>query len=363
VNSWYITAYEPIRNIKDEVIGILYVGVLEERYNDIKAGTALAFLAITLLGAVGSMALAYLLSRPISRSIRQLVSASRELARGNLDAKVHINSSDELRELADTFNTMAAAVKARDEQLKEYASRRVRKSERLAMVGQLAAGVAHELNNPLQGIVAYSLLLLEEMPDDDDQRESVELIVTQANRCRDIVRGLLDFSRQKKPHKKPFDVGLVLEECVLLVERQALFHNIEIVKGFDATLPEVVIDPAQIQQVFMNLIMNAAEAMDGEGRLTLATRLDPGGEYVEVEFTDTGHGISEADMEKVFVPFFTTKDAGHGVGLGLAISYGIVREHKGVISVDSEVGRGTTFVVRLPVNAEAEEEEGVENGR
>lgn len=357
VNHWYITAYEPIRNIRGQVIGILYVGIIEQKYNDVRTRTVSAFTGIAMGGAAVSMALSYLISRPIRQSIAKLVAASRAVAQGNLDAKVEITTNDELQELADTFNAMASAVKARDERLKEYASSRVRKSERLAMVGQLAAGVAHELNNPMQGIVTYSLLLLEEMPADDPNRSAIETIVKQANRCTEIVRGLLDFSRRKTPHKQRFDAVRVLEECITLVERQSLFHNIEIVRSFQAGLPPVVIDPTQIQQVFMNLIMNAAEAMEGSGRLYLATRLQPGGQNVEVEVTDTGHGISEADMEKVFVPFFTTKESGHGVGLGLAISYGIVKEHKGTISVESEPEKGTTFIVRLPVTAEEGEAE------
>jgi two-component system NtrC family sensor kinase len=144
-----------------------------------------------------------------------------------------------------------------------------------------------------------------------------------------------------------------------LVENQAIFHNIQIVKDFQENLPPVVIDPSQMQQVFMNMLINAAEAMDGSGRLKLAIRFDPMEKSIEMEFVDTGHGISEENMERIFDPFFTTKEVGHGTGLGLAISYGIVKEHNGTISVQSEVGKGTTFVVRLPV---VTEEGDVESG-
>lgn len=352
VNNWYITAYEPIRDINNKIIGILYVGILEEKYVDIKSRTTLVFLAITLMGALVSMALSYFIARKISGSVKKLAIASREIAHGNLDAKVEIKSNDELRELADTFNLMASALKKRDEQLKDFARKKIMESERLAIVGQLAADVAHEINNPLQGIVAYSHLLLEKMPSEDSKRESIQKIVTQANRCTEIIRGLLDFSRQRKPQKRSSDVNSILQECVSLVENQALFHNIQVTKDFKENLPRIVIDPSQMQQVFMNIIINAAEAMDGNGQLTLATRLEPVEECIEVEFTDTGHGISEDNSERIFDPFFTTKEVGHGTGLGLAISYGIVKEHKGTISVESEVGKGTTFVVRLPVTAE-----------
>ncbi|HEY47627.1 MAG TPA: HAMP domain-containing protein [Anaerolineae bacterium] len=359
VNDWYITAYEPIRNINNKIIGILYVGVLEQKYVDIQSQTVLAFLVITLLGAFASMMLSYLLSRRMSVPIRNLVSASREIGRGNLDAKVESISNDELGELADTFNAMASALKQRDKQLIEFTTSKIMESERMALIGQLAANVAHELNNPLQGIVTYSHLLLEKMASDNSSTPSVHKIVTQANRCRDIIRGLLDFSRQRKPDKTVCDINSVLEECVALVEYQALFHNIEIIKQFDNGLPKVVVDPSQMQQVFINMIVNAAEAMEDNGRLTLGTRYDTVEEAIEIEIADTGYGIPEEDVDKLFDPFFTTKDVGHGTGLGLAISYGIIKEHRGTISVESIVDEGTTFLIRLPLRAV---EEGV-NGR
>jgi len=352
VNDWYITAYEPIRNIREEIIGILYVGVQEQKYVDIKNRTIMVFMIITLLGALGSMTIAYFISRRISIPIKKLVSASKQVAQGNLDTKVEIKSRDELRELADNFNFMASALKRRDEKLKEFAKKKIMESERLAIIGQLAADVAHEINNPLQGIVTYSHLLLEKMPPDDSNKESIQKIVTQSNRCTGIIRGLLDFSRQRKPDKKLSDVNSILQDCVSLVENQALFHNIVIVKKFGESFPKIVLDPSQIQQVFMNMIINAAEAMDGNGQLSLTTRFDPEDQFIEVEFTDVGHGIKEEDMERIFDPFFTTKEVGHGTGLGLAISYGIVKEHKGSISVESEVGKGATFTVLLPVSAE-----------
>jgi two-component system NtrC family sensor kinase len=362
VNNWYITAYEPIKNVNNEIIGILYVGILEEKYVDIKNQTILIFLAITLLGVLISIMFSYFISSKISGSIKKLASASREVAQGNLDTKVEIISNDELQELADTFNVMASALKERDEKLKEFTTKKIMESERLAMIGQLAAGVAHEINNPLQGIVTYSYLLLEKMPREDSARDSLQKIVTQANRCRDIIRGLLDFSRQRKPDKTLCDVNNVLKDCVSLLENQALFHNIQIISNLEAILPMAVIDPSQIERVFMNMIINAAEAMDGNGQLTLATRVDPVERFIEVEFTDNGSGIAKENLEKIFDPFFTTKDTGHG--LGLAISYGIIKEHKGTIFVESEVGKGTTFFVRLPVMVDEESiNKSIKNGK
>jgi len=352
VNNWYITAYEPIRDVYDRIIGILYVGVLEQKYLDIKRQTIIIFLAITLAGALVSLIMSYFIAHGISTPINKLVSASKEVAEGNLNANVEIKSNDEFGELAESFNAMAMALKERDKKLKDFTKRKIVESERLALIGQLSANVAHELNNPLQGIVTYSHLLLEKMPNENSNRDSVQKIVTQANRCKDIIRGLLDFSRQRKPDKTLCDVNVVLNDCVSLLENQALFHNIKIINDFEASLPMAVIDPSQIERVFMNLIINAAEAMNGSGQLTSSTRFDPFENFIEVKFIDTGQGITKDDLARIFDPFFTTKEVGHGTGLGLAISYGIVKEHGGTISVESKVSKGTTFSVRLPVRVE-----------
>jgi two-component system, NtrC family, sensor kinase len=354
VNHWYISAYEPIRELAGGIIGILYVGVLEQKYVDLRHRAVMVFLAITLGGALVAFALASFIAAKISVSIKKLATASDQLAHGNLDARVEIRSHDELRELADAFNFMAAALKKRDEKVREFTTRRIMESERLAHIGQLAAGVAHEINNPLQGIVTYSHLLLERVSTENGTRQSLEKIVKQANRCRDIIRGLLDFSRQRKPEKRLSNVNRILEECVSLVDDQVLFHNIRIARHLCPELPPVFMDPSQIQQVFMNMILNAAEAMNGGGQLMLTTRQVPADGAVEVEFTDSGHGIKEEDLDRIFSPFFTTKEVGHGTGLGLAISYGIVKEHKGTITVESQEGQGATFTIRLPVSSEQE---------
>ncbi len=351
VNNWYITAYEPIRDVYDRIIGILYVGILEEKYSDIQKQSVITFLVIAAIGAVVTMTVSYLVGRQILRPISNLVSASEDVASGNLDARVEISTNDELQILAESFNEMSLALKKRDEQFKDFATQRIMESERLALVGQLSANIAHELNNPLQGIVTFSHLLLEDSECKDATTQfSLEKIVGQANRCRDIIRGLLDFSRQRKPDKTLINVNEVIHECISLVEHQALFHNIEVILHLQDDLPMAIIDASQIERVFINMIINAAEAMEGSGHLSISTRYGPRRDCVEIAFQDTGPGISEGNLKKIFDPFFTTKDVGHGTGLGLAISYGIVRSHRGTINVNSTEGQGTTFIIALPVN-------------
>jgi two-component system NtrC family sensor kinase len=351
VNNWYITAYEPIINIDQEIIGILYVGVLEQKYIDIRKETIFTFLGITIAGILVALGISYLIARQVSGPIRKMVDASKDLAAGNLDTRVDVHTNDELQFLADSFNDMAASIQKRDQDLKDFATRRIMESERLALIGQLSANIAHELNNPLQGIVTFSHLMLEDNQDlDTNSQYSLEKIVGQANRCRDIIRGLLDFSRQRQPDKSFYDINNIIDECISLVELQALFHNIHIIRNPQVDLPHAVIDPSQIERVFMNMIINAAEAMDGSGHLTISTRENEEKKHIEIAFSDTGTGISEENLRKIFDPFFTTKDVGHGTGLGLAISYGLVRSHHGAITVDSIVGEGTTFIVSLPID-------------
>jgi len=349
VNDWYITAYEPIRNVVGDVIGILYVGILEQKYLDIRNQAVLAFVIISAIVVLFSIGLSYILSRSISVPVHKLVIASKELSNGNLEVKVEKTSNDEIGLLADAYNSMANALRERDEKLKEFTRKKFMESERLALIGQLAANVAHELNNPLQGIVTYSHLLLERNSLDDPTRQSLQKIVVQANRSRDIIRGLLDFSRQRKPDKTLCNINNLLKESLSFFENQALMHNITVRTQLYNDLPSIVIDPSQVQRVFINMIVNAAEAMNGNGQLSISTTQDKTKDCIEITFSDSGTGISEENLEKIFDPFFTTKETGHGVGLGLAISFGIIKEHGGMISVESELGKGTTFTVRLPI--------------
>jgi len=348
VNNWYISAYEPIKDVNGKIIGILYVGILEEKFMDMQKRAIAIFLGIMLAGMVMALVASSFLAKGVLQPIKHLVFASQQLAKGNLEYEVKLKSKDEIGELEETFNLMASSLKERDERLKEYTQQQIMKSERLATLGQLAAGVAHEINNPLGAVLMYAHLSLEEMETQDPRRKNLEKMVGEATRCKDIVKGLLDFARQTEPKVEESDVNEILKRTLSLLENQALFHNVRIIRAFSPNLPKVMTDSSQIQQVFTNIILNGGEAISGQGDLTIATRTSPDGKSIEIEFTDTGCGIPRENLEKIFDPFFTTKEVGHGTGLGLAVSYGIIARHRGTIEVKSELGKGTTFIVRLP---------------
>ena len=223
-------------------------------------------------------------------------------------------------------------------------------SEKMASLGKLAAGIAHEINNPLGGILIYSSLMMEDLSEEDPRRGDLARIVQEAGRCKEIVKSLLEFARQTEPKMEPTDINRAINDGLFFLVNQALFHNIQIVKRLDSFLPFVQGNASQLNQVFMNIIVNAAEAMHGSGTLTITTSPSPDRKTIFVEFTDTGEGIPEENFTRIFDPFFTTKEVGKGTGLGLATSYGIIEDHGGKISVKSKVGEGTTFKIELPVH-------------
>lgn len=227
-------------------------------------------------------------------------------------------------------------------------------AEKIASLGTLSAGVAHEINNPLAGILIFAELLLKDLAPDAPGRENVEEIVKQTLRCQQIVTRLLEFSRQSLGERTVFDVNEIIQRCVDLVRHQAFFHNIEIIQDLDPLLPQIVGDPGQMQQVFTNLLLNAADAMDNRGRISIASRPLPQEEGILLTFSDTGAGIVPDLREKIFEPFFTTKPPSKGTGLGLSIVFGVIQRHGGTIEVDSAPGRGTTFIIRLPLDSPGE---------
>lgn len=227
-------------------------------------------------------------------------------------------------------------------------------AEKIASLGRLSAGVAHEINNPLAGILIYAELLERQLQTGSFNREYLTEIINQTLRCQQIVTRLLEFSRQSLGQKSHFNVNEILLRCLDLISHQAIFHNIEVVTELDPDLPEILGDPGQLQQVITNLLLNAADAMQGQGKITVTSRFDRQKDGVILRFTDTGCGIPPEIRDKIFEPFFTTKPPGKGTGLGLAIVYSVIQRHGGTIEVDSAAGKGTTFTIRLPREAPQE---------
>lgn len=226
-------------------------------------------------------------------------------------------------------------------------------SEKLAGIGKLAAGVAHQLNNPLSGITLYSHILKEEYELPPGAKDDLKRILAGAERCRNTVKELLQFARQTTGEIMPADLNQALTRTLFLLENQVLFQNIHIVRKLDQALPQVPADIQQLNHVFMNVIINAAQAMDGAGRLEVITRLSASGDFAVVEITDTGPGIPEDLLSQLFEPFFTTKDQGQGTGLGLSVAYGIIENHGGRITAENRPQNGVRVLIELPLESKA----------
>jgi len=233
-------------------------------------------------------------------------------------------------------------------------------SEKMASLGKLAAGVAHQLNNPLGGITLFTKLVLEEYDLEEDAKKDLHRILKDAERCRDTVKELLEFTRQTRHFMQPHDINKSISQTLFLLENQTLFHDIEIEKNMMPTPPPVLADAQQLNHMFMNIILNAAQAMDGKGKLTLKTCKSPDGNRLNIEISDTGQGIPEDVLPHIFNPFFTTKEEGKGTGLGLSMVYGIVENHGGKIMAKSKPGQGTTFIIEFPIEIQSNKGDQIE---
>ncbi len=358
VNDWYITAYEPIRDVEGRIVGILYVGLLEAPFVRPLRTIVNVFLLLIALTTVVILALLFLFTKQILKPITQIVGMSDKVIRGDLSARVGIRPAGEMGALCGAIDQMADAVQEREEQLKIATSRQIGQSAKLASIGRLAAGIAHEINNPLTGVLTFAHLLRQKENIDEQSKEDINVIIRETTRVREIVQGLLNFARESTPQKQPLDMNQVLTETMKLVRSQKEFSKIVVVENLAPDLPLVHGDKNQLQQVFLNLSLNAVEAMEQGGTLSITTAAENGN--VQIIFQDTGCGIKKQHLEEIFEPFFTTKPATMGTGLGLSVSYGIIRRHGGFINVESEEGEGTTFTITLPVTDPEDQNEGEE---
>ncbi len=233
----------------------------------------------------------------------------------------------------------------------EEAKIQLMQAEKIASVGRLAAGVAHEINNPLSGILLYADILMNDLADNPQWSADLKEIIDQTLRCKHIVTRLLEFSRQSVGQRVPFEINEIIDRSVELLARQALFKDVEFTIDLQRDIPQMTGDPGQLQQVFTNLIINAGSAMNGKGRIIITSRFDPDCEEVSLQFADTGPGISPEVQDKIFEPFFTTKRPGEGTGLGLSVAYGIIQSHGGTIEVRNAHDGGALFTIMLPLES------------
>jgi two-component system NtrC family sensor kinase len=342
--------------------------------------------ALTLAGfslgfaLIAAMAVGLFIHRIVYVPLKDLETGATQLSSGELAGEIPVRSEDEFGQVARSFNQMTRAVRSSQSELKDWAlkleaaveqkTRELQvaqaetvRGEKLASVGLLAAGIAHELNNPLTGILTFSHLVRENMEDGSADAEDLDLVIKETKRCATIIRRLLDFAREKAPEKQYCDLNRIIREVAALVDQPTRLAGIEVSLQLDDQLPAVWMDEDLVKQVLMNMLVNAQHAIGQDGTITLGTRLCPEPRkvvadadpvnMVEISVTDTGCGIPEEDLQKIFDPFFTTKSVGKGTGLGLSVSHGAVQAHGGDIRVESTVGEGTAFYVYLPIGGDA----------
>ena len=349
VDQDYITRYEPLHDHSGQTVGILYVGVREESFSRLLTIFDRRITAVAIL----TILITFILATPVSRLITQplkelrgLVKTSHRVANGDLIARAPVTAGGEVRLVSESFNSMLDNLQSAQNQLV--------RTEKLASLGQLAAGVAHELNNPLGTILLYAETMMGECSEDDPSCDDLRMIVSETKRCKRIVSDLLNFARQSPVISQPADIHAILQELIEISSRRSKTSLVNFETHLDPNLPIIEGDATQLRQALLNLMGNAIEAMPDGGTLTIRTRNEPPG-MITVEIQDTGMGIPPELLSKVFTPFFTTKPVGKGTGLGLSIVYGIIKMHRGQINVQSKTGVGATFTITLPVRQPAAE--------
>ncbi|MSN24704.1 MAG: HAMP domain-containing protein [Geobacter sp.] len=353
-----------VHSEKYNVLGMLDIIVSLDDMNKKSHEYRLEFFAFTcFLLIFTGLLINVLMQRMVNKPVKLLRNHANLVAAGVLDAKVKALSDDELGKLSESVNMMTVSLKMAHEELKEWGSNlevkveerteeikriehHLRRSEKLASLGKLVAGIAHEINNPLTGVLLYSSIVESDTRLNPELKPDIEKIISETRRCADIVSRLLEFSREAMPHKEAICLNSLIDKVINLVHKQPSFHEITIVRNYADDLPDVLVDPGQVQQVLINMVLNASHAMYGSGTLTISTSTDEIRSLVRTEIIDDGCGISEDDLVHIFDPFFTTKS--EGTGLGLSISYGIIQNNGGSIEVKSTLGEGTTFTVLLP---------------
>jgi len=368
------------------VLGVLdIVYPLNQIDREIRSSTTTIMVFALGFVILAAVLVSLLVQKAVYKPLADLKDGAARLAEGDLDKQIPVRSNDEFGHLAESFNSMTRALRKSHVELEEWghtlehkvaeatrelqlAQAEAARGEKLASVGLLAAGIAHELNNPLTGVLTFSHLVRKELPDGSPQAEDLDLVIQETKRCATIIRRLLDFAREKTPEKKYSDLNRLIEQTTQLISQSAQIADIEIILDLDESLPSIWMDEDLIKQVIMNLLVNAQHAIEDGGRITIKTRLQQerqsagahkaAGQMAEITITDTGCGIAEENLQRIFDPFFTTKGVGKGTGLGLSVSHGTIVAHGGSIEVESTVGVGTEFRIYLPVGALTNKKQG-----
>ncbi len=370
-----IVLAEPISEKFEEIIGSVRVGISLARVNQQINGLKRAAFGLTFFVIIIGILVAFLLLRVIVRPIEKLVLGTQKIAKGDLSYRVEVKSKDEIGDLAFAFNEMAEELKKSRDRIEDYsktleqkveertkqlkeAQTQLIQSAKMVAVGQLSAGIAHEINNPLAGILGYSQFILNKSRRTDfnfedfrNCRDYLKHIERESQRCKKIVESLLSFSRRSTDAFQLLDVKSVMETTLSILKHPLELQNIKIeTRYLSSEIPLIMGNANQLQQVFTNLIINAQHAMPEGGELKIDVEVTRGDEnkFLRIALQDTGCGISKENLEKIFDPFFTTKQNRESIGLGLSISYQIIQQHKGRILVESEVGKGSTFTLILP---------------
>ncbi len=312
---------------------------------------SLLVVALVLLAVAAVVSMIW--SQSLTRSIARLVEATREIAKGRYDVDVKVRSRDEVGTLAESFRQMGQELHAREKALKDAEGQLIQ-SEKMAAFGQLGAGVAHEVKNPLAGILGLVQLLRRKTYAEAELNEGLATMEKETKRCRSIIDNLLRFARQEKVGLNPIDVRPIVADAVSIMKHQLALNQVTLDMQVPDELPRVRGNANQLQQVLMNLVLNAQQAMNGTPGEVMVEARAAGEGRVQLRVRDDGPGIPQDIQARIFEPFFTTKPSGQGTGLGLSVSYGIVQEHKGTIRVESAPGQGTTFVIELPTMSEEE---------
>ena len=344
----------------DEPLGYLLLCSYEQSLGALRK-TQQTLLAASALAILLGTGIVWFLVRKVTQPLRGLRDTAEAVGQGDFSRRVNVSSRDECGELAEVFNRMTENLKSSREQLEmtvetlKTTQAQLIQSEKLSGIGEFVAGVAHELNNPLTSVMGFSELLKRSDKDPQHQRY-LEMIYKSSLRCQKIVQSLLSFARRHQPERKLSNLNELVEAALEILNYQMRTSNIEVVTRLDPNLPKALVDPHQVQQVFLNIVNNARQAIEGQrvgGQVKITSEVF--GQSLRIIFQDNGPGITEENLSKVFDPFFTTKEVGKGTGLGLSLCYGIIREHSGTITVRSKVGQGAQFTVELPLAAPAAE--------